>query len=433
MQLPGEMNLQGLALLGNLPGNGEAAALATRMFDTDGDGRNDLFVVDFDGDGTIDGVVRGLDADGDGVSETFIEYNGDGEIQAIGRLDPESREFDVTYVDADDFGDLASSLGLADLDSPDEALFTTFDDPYFAESFGTQGDEVPDESGDSGVFAEAEISEVDEGDLEPPETGAVAADGQETSAGPDGASETSGAGSPDEAADAKESGEGRTEPDLPEVTPRVVEIEDYSGAGDGSDLHMRVDRDGDGRGEDDERLSRTSDGTWHGDVSKDGYSDEVAFDRDQDGRIESVDTAGRGSSTDTVGAEQVVSPESENIVDRRPGENDSKVEAEQAATEAGSGSEIPEASPEDWQVTDEDASAGIAGDDSEAVAAGDTGDDFSSSDVDSGSGDAAGSSDDSGSSYDSGSSGSSVDDDSDAGSTTTDSGSSDSSGGTDTD
>jgi hypothetical protein len=391
MRLPGEMNLQALALLGNLPGaGGEAAALATRMFDTDGDGRNDLFVVDFDGDGTVDGVVRGLDADGDGVSDTFIEYNGDGEIQAIGRVDPESREFEVTYRDADEFEDLASSFGLADLSAPDEALFTTFDDAFFTDSFGTQGEEVPEEPADADVYAEAEISEVDEGDLESLETG-----------------------------------KNQTESDLPEVTPRVVEIEDYSGAEDGSDLHARVDRDGDGLGEDDERLSRTSDGTWHGDVNKDGYSEEVAFDRDQDGRIESVDTTGRGSSTDVVGAEHVVSAESGNIVDRRPGEDDVKAGAEPTADAA-------EASAEEWQVTDADGDAGGPAVDSDAGTGLDPDDDTSSSNVDSAPADNDDSADDSGSSYDSGSTASSVDDDSDAGSTTTDSGPSDS-GGTDTD
>ena len=380
MRLPGEMNLQGLALLGNLPGAGEeTTAPATRMFDTDGDGRNDLFVVDFDGDGTIDGVVRGLDADGDGVSDTFIQYNGDGEIQSIGRVHPESREFEVTYLDAGEFGDLVSSLGLADLSAPDEALFTTFDDTYFTESFGTQGEEVP-EASDAGS----------------PGGGA--------------------AGAPAEA--------DGTDSDLPEVTARVVEIEDYSGAGDGSDLHARIDRDGDGLAEDDERLFRTSDGTWHGDIDKDGYSDEVAFDRDQDGRIESVDTAGRGSSTDIVGAEQVVSPESEKIVDRRPGESDSKAEAGPAA-ESGA-AEIPEARAEEWQVTDGDGEADGLMDHSSAAAAADSGDDGFALDADSGVG--TDSADDSPSSDDSGSTAGSVDDDSDVGSTTTDSGSSDSDG-----
>src|SRR5512143_444461 len=111
MQLPGDMDIRGLALLGGVqPSEGEGLVLATRMFDTDGDGRNDLFVVDYDNDGTIDGAVRGLDTDQDGVLDTFIEYDADGEIQAVGRLDPETREFEV--VEADDFEDTLSSLSL---------------------------------------------------------------------------------------------------------------------------------------------------------------------------------------------------------------------------------------------------------------------------------------------------------------------------------
>jgi hypothetical protein len=106
-----------------------------------------------------------------------------------------------------------------------------------------------------------------------------------------------------------------------EVSARVVEIEDYSGAGDGSDLHAKVDQDGDGLADSDVRLSRTSDGTWHGDIDADGYSEAVAFDSDGDGRIERVDTGGHGSSADTVGAEQVMDPASEAIVDRYPGDD----------------------------------------------------------------------------------------------------------------
>jgi hypothetical protein len=403
MRLPGEMNLHG---------------------------RNDLFVVDLDSDGTVDGVVRALDRDGDGLNDTFIRYDEDGEIQAIGRLDPESKEFEVIYEDADDFEDLVSSLGLVDAPAPDEALFTTLDDPYFVESFGTPGEEVPDAL--DVEFAPAEIAEVDGADLESLETGAAIVDGQETLAAADGPSNTSDAESAGETVEGQEAGEDKAESDLPEVTARVVEIEDYSGASDGSDLHARVDRDGDGLAEDDERLFRTSDGTWHGDIDKDGYSDEVAFDRDQDGRIESVDTAGRGSSTDTVGAEQVVSPESEKIVDRRPGESDFRIEAESAAADRGvtadqdaaanTGTSIPEVSAEGWQVTDADGDADGLMDDSSAAAAGSGDNDFAS-DADSGAG--SDSADDSASSYDSGSGASSTDTDADSGSTTIDSGQSD--------
>jgi hypothetical protein len=388
------MSIQGLALLGNVQAEGdEGPVLATRMFDTDGDGQNDLFLVDADNDGTVDGVVRGLDTDQDGVLDTFVQFDEDGEIQAVGRLDPETREFEVIDQDADDFEDTLSSLGLAGADAPDDALFTTFDDPYFVESFGTFGEAVPETSEPLAEAAGVELNEVDETALVSPDSGGAA----------DGAAAT-------EDADAS----------LAEVTPRVVEIEDYSGGG-GSDLHAKIDQDGDGLADDDQKLFRTSDGTWHGDVNRDGYSEEVAFDRDQDGRIESVDTTGRGSSTDTVGAERVASPGSGNIVDRHPGEDDFKVEEAQAA-----------------------ADAGVAADDSGAAAASGADEGFSVTDADSGpacdSGSTydSGSSSDSGSTYDSGgssdsgsSSGSSYSSDSDVGSTTVDSGGSGDSGSSD--
>jgi hypothetical protein len=302
MKLPGEMNVQGLGLFGGLQGTGEEASMLTaRMFDTDGDGRNDLFLADFDNDGKVDGAIRGLDLDDDGVSDTFVQYDEDGEIRAVGRLNPESREFEVFTEDSDDFENVLSSLDLAEAPAPDEALFTTFDDPYFVDSFGTAGEEVPE------AFAGATVTEIDEQDLGSLESGAILEEGAESPARPEGTSDEE----PDSAP--------------PEVTPRVVEIEDYSGAGDGSDLHAKIDQDGDGLAEDDQRLFRTSDGTWHGDVNRDGYSEEVVFDRDQDGRIESVDTTGRGSSTDRVGAEQVAAPQSGDIVDRHPGEDDSSV------------------------------------------------------------------------------------------------------------
>jgi len=311
MQLPGDMNVQGLALLGGGPEAGdEGAVLTARMFDTDGDGQNDLFLVDADNDGTVDGAIRALDTDHDGVNDTFVQYDEDGEVQAIGRLDPASREFEVVTEDSDEFDDLVSSLGLAEATAPDEALFTTFDDPYFIESFGSTGEDVPDVLDEGGGVADASVTEVDEADLGSLDQGAMVDAGDNAPGQPDAASQ------PDEPESAPL-----------EVTPRVVEIEDWSGAGDGSDLHAKIDQDGDGLAEDDQRLFRTSDGTWHGDVNGDGYSDAVAFDRDQDGRIDSVDTTGQGSSTDQVGAEQVVAPESDGIVDRHPGEDDTQAEA----------------------------------------------------------------------------------------------------------
>jgi hypothetical protein len=335
MKLPGEMNIQGLALFGRPQATGvEAIALTARMFDTDGDGRNDLFLVDFDGDGAFDSAVCALDADGDGVSDTFVEYNEAGEIQAVGRLDPDSREFEVLSEDSAGFEDLLSSLDLVEAPAPDEALFTAFDDPYLVDSLGTAGDEVPENLAEPGDFVPASVTEIDEQDLGTLETGASLEDGGGPSGQPEGTSED----------------EESESPPL-EVTPRVVEIEDYSGAGDGSDLHANIDQDGDGLADDDQRLSQTSDGTWHGDVNRDGYSDEVAFDRDHDGRIESVDTTGRGSSTDRVGAEQVVAPQSVEIVDRLPGEDAApaaetaaavvtEAEDDSSASDVGSGSTI---------------------------------------------------------------------------------------------
>jgi hypothetical protein len=45
------------------------------------------------------------------------------------------------------------------------------------------------------------------------------------------------------------------------VTPRVVEIEDWSRAGDGSDLHAKIDQDGDGLADDGFTVSDTDSGS----------------------------------------------------------------------------------------------------------------------------------------------------------------------------
>ncbi|MCK7496655.1 MAG: hypothetical protein MZW92_41415 [Comamonadaceae bacterium] len=100
----------------------------------------------------------------------------------------------------------------------------------------------------------------------------------------------------------------------PEVVPRIVEIEERGG-GDGSSLWAKVDRDGDGLGEADVQLGKTSTGTYYGDINEDGYSENVANDMDGDGRIDTVDTTGQGSSADTVGADQVVDPADDHLVD----------------------------------------------------------------------------------------------------------------------
>jgi hypothetical protein len=279
------LDLQALAKLNDIdPAEEGAAAIASRAIDADGDGRPDLYLVDSDGDGTVDGVVRAVDTNGDGLNDTFIQFDDEGKVESIGRVDPATGELDVVYEQPDAFDEILGSLGLVDLESPEEALYTSFEDPYIVETYGTSGDEVPEFGPAPGAeeeppaVADASVSEVDE-------TEAAAGD----------------------------------EP--PEVVPRIVEIEDRSG-GDGSSLWAKVDEDADGLADNDVRIDKTSTGTYYGDINKDGYSENVATDLDMDGRIDSVDTTGRGSSADTVGADQVVEPGSGQLVDRAPGEDD---------------------------------------------------------------------------------------------------------------
>jgi hypothetical protein len=279
------LDLQALAKLNDVdPAEEGAAAIASRAIDADGDGRPDLYLVDSDGDGTVDGVVRAVDTNGDGLNDTFIQFDDEGKVESIGRVDPATGELDVVYEQPDAFDEILGSLGLVDLESPEEALYTSFEDPYIVETYGTSGDEVPEFGPAPGAeeeppaVADASVSEVDE-------TEAAAGD----------------------------------EP--PEVVPRIVEIEDRSG-GDGSSLWAKVDEDADGLADNDVRIDKTSTGTYYGDINKDGYSENVATDLDMDGRIDSVDTTGRGSSADTVGADQVVEPGSGQLVDRAPGEDD---------------------------------------------------------------------------------------------------------------
>ena len=278
MAYPGILDLQALAKLNDIdPAAGGAAAIGSRSIDADGDGRPDLYLVDTDGDGSVDGVVRAVDADGDGINDTFIQYNEEGTVESIGRVDPATGAFDVVYEQPDAFDEMLGSLGLADLESPEEALFTSFEDPYIVDTYGTSGDEVPDvyaPPGEDGLSAEAadlRVTEVNEDE-------AAALEGP------------------------------------PEVVPRIVEIEDRSG-GDGSSLWAKVDEDADGLADNDVRIERTSTGTYYGDINKDGYSEDVATDLDMDGRIDTVDTTGQGSSTDTVGADQIVEPGSNHLVD----------------------------------------------------------------------------------------------------------------------
>jgi hypothetical protein len=90
----GDMSLGGVSL----PAQGEAAgsdapSVSGRLLDTDGDGRNDLFLFDGDADGTVDVVERGLDTNGDGLNDTFVTYNEQGRVRGAragaGRLDPD--------------------------------------------------------------------------------------------------------------------------------------------------------------------------------------------------------------------------------------------------------------------------------------------------------------------------------------------------------
>jgi hypothetical protein len=202
MAYPGVLDLQALAKLNgvDLAADG-AAVLGARALDADGDGRPDLYLVDTDGDGAANGVVRAVDTNGDGVNDTFIQYDEKGTVGSIGRVDPATGELEVAYEEPDAIDEMLGSLGLADLESPEEALYTSFGDPYIAETYGSFGDEVPETTAAAGEGAEPpvvedlKVTEVDEG----------------AAAGP---------GSDEEAA-------GAAEP--PEVVPRIVEIEDRSG------------------------------------------------------------------------------------------------------------------------------------------------------------------------------------------------------------
>ncbi len=304
MAYPGGLDLQALARLNDLdPAEEGAAAIGSRSIDADGDGRPDLYLVDLDGDGSVDGVVRAVDADGDGINDTFIQFGEDGKVDSIGRVDPATGELDVVYEEPDAFDEILGSLGLAGLESPEEALFTSFEDPYIMDTYGTFGEDVP------------EAANAPEPEDEPAEV----ADLRVTEVGEDGVAGTdAGTGSP--ADPASTSAEAGDDAEPPEVVPKIVEIEDRSG-GDGSSLWAKVDDDADGLADSDARIEKTSTGTFYGDINKDGYSEDVASDLDADGRIDTVDTTGQGSSTDTVGAEQVVEPGSSHLADT-PGEED---------------------------------------------------------------------------------------------------------------
>lgn len=156
----------------------------------------------------------------------------------------------------------------------------------------------------------------------------------------------------------------------PEVVPRVVEIEDR-GAGDGSSLWAKVDRDGDGLGDADVQLGKTSTGTYYGDIDQDGYSESVANDIDGDGRLDTVDTTGRGSSADTVGAEQIVDPADDHLVDHGAADDDNggpdNDEISSGADYEAGGSSSPSSS----SSSDADEPSGSGSDDAGSSSSGD--------------------------------------------------------------
>ncbi len=301
MAYPGALDLAALGKLNGIDLAEEGpAALGARAIDADGDGRPDLYLLDTDADGSVDGVVRAVDADGDGINDTFLQYGEDGQVASVGRIDPATGEIEEVWEEPGAIEELLASLGLVDLETPEQALFTSFDDPYILDTYGTFGDEVPEAWAAPDTFELPADTWASEPEEEPP----YAEDVQ--------VSEVDEA----EAAvlDAESTSEGETVEDTPEVVPTIVEIEDRSG-GDGSSVWARVDGDGDGLGDDDVRIERTSTGTWYGDIDRDGWSEDVASDVDMDGDIDTVSTQGEGSSLGTVDAEQVVDPADDHLVD----------------------------------------------------------------------------------------------------------------------
>lgn len=288
----------------------------SRMLDSDGDGRVDLFLLDFDNDGTIDNVVRGFDADGDGVNDTFVSYNEDGTIESVGRLNPATGEIEVIWEEPGFFEELLAALGLIDLQSPEEALFTSFNDPYIFATFGTYGEEVPLEPVESLIAEPADILEDDTGLVSEIEGATVVEAADTTPDIPSSETEAGQEGREPGAETASSETEGSAEP---EVQARVTELRDSGGPADSSTLWARVDRDGDSLADDEVLVTKVGD-DYYADINRDGVSRDIGTDMDHDGRIDTVDTTGQGSSTDTVDASTVVSPESAHLADQ-PGED----------------------------------------------------------------------------------------------------------------
>ena len=108
-------------------------------------------------------------------------------------------------------------------------------------------------------------------------------------------------------------------------------------AADSSTVWARVDRDGDNLADDEVLVSKVGD-DYMADINRDGVSEDIATDMDHDGRMDTVDTTGKGSSTDQVDATAVVSPDSAHLADQ-PGEDDgvAEVSAEPGGFGSGSG------------------------------------------------------------------------------------------------
>ena len=360
MQLFGGNTQQNLSLFGNAqPAEGAAPGFGSRMFDSNGDGKMDLFLLDFDNDGTVDKVVRGVDSNGDGVNDTFISYNEDGSIESIGRVNPATGEINTIYEEPGIIEEILSALGLLDLESPEQALFTSFNDPYIMETFGTFGVEVPLEPMDSLFVEPGDILETDadpsveaEGAMivDPPETAA------ETASSDTGVQEEPSGKEPQ--AEAEASAEG--EPSKPETAARVTEIKD-TGASDSSTAWAGVDRDGDNLADDEVLVTKVGD-DFVADINRDGVSEDIATDMDHDGRMDTVDTTGQGSSSDQVDATAVVSPDSQHLADQ-PGEDDGAVEVSAEAADAdvdsGSVSAEPYDAPDTSSTVDTSPDPGV--------------------------------------------------------------------------
>jgi hypothetical protein len=312
-------------------------------------------------------------------------------------VDPATGQLQVVYEEPDFFDKLLDFLGLKDLGAPEEALFTTFDDPYIFETYGTYGVEVSDVEMEAVVVESSDVIETTEVEYESMDSGASVVDDSGTSPEEEGVSvESETASSADTSTEASASDTGSEADTSAEAadaekeeaaTPRIVGLEDRSGAQDGSSMWAKVDTDGDGMANTEERVTQGS-GEYYADINKDGYNERVATDRDYDGRIDTVDTTGQGFSVDQVDASQVMSPDSEHMVDRVPGQDDDAAAAQEAAASA--------STSDTWQV-DEGSSDASTSYDAGTSESGSSYDSSSSSADSSSSYDSGGSSSDSGS------------------------------------